>query len=130
MQRAVGCRALEPEFLTLAVQVQRRFKEKWDLTYLFLMATQFLLKLNVNMQYEYKHDNINIPTHFKQTYLLYAEGKLTKILSTVSRCVAMQESTWRALSFGAELLHAIHVGSRPRTAQPRDRGSIPGTEKT
>jgi len=41
----------------------------------------------------------------------------------------MYKSSWRALSFGAELLHTIHVATRPRTAQPRNRGSIPGTDK-
>ena len=54
-----------------------------------------------------------------------------KILATVSSCVAMYENTWPALSFGAETLHTIrvHVATRPRTSQPRNRGSICDTDK-
>lgn len=35
--------------------------KKWDFTYIFSMATQFLLKLDVKMRYKY--DNIKIPSH-------------------------------------------------------------------
>ena len=90
------------------------------------MATQFLLKLDFKMQYKY--ENIKI---FKKIFIYSMQKESRKkILATVSSCVAMYKSTWRALSFGTEFLDKIHVASRPQTAQLRNRGSIPDKTKT
>jgi hypothetical protein len=61
MQRFVGCLALEPAFLTLLFRYTVDLKKRGISLTFFSMATQFILKLNIKIQY--KHGNIKQPSH-------------------------------------------------------------------